>query len=134
MIDTNSNESNVSVKEDFMFRLITAKTNRNMKFVGLFEIIYGAIACVLSIVGIGYGGIFIGFSITGTIVGILMIIAGVLLREAANCFEVYTISSTSTSLERGFKLQGKYFFIQKLFIIIGLIIFALIIIGNYIKS
>jgi hypothetical protein len=87
-----------------------SETNRNMRFVGIFTIIYGALACL---------------SIIGAIVGIPIIIAGNRLREAADSFEHYVISGDAQSLQTAIEKQGRYFFIQKVFIIIGLIFIAI---------
>jgi len=86
----------------------------NMKFVGLFTIIYGAISCI---------------SIIGAIVGVPTIIMGLRIREAADAFNQYNEGRDTRSLENAVRLQTTYFLIQKIFIIIGLVLFALYIVG-----
>lgn len=81
-----------------------------MKFVGLFTIIYGGLVCL---------------SIIGAIIGIPLIIAGLRLREAADSFEVYSKSNDTATLRKGFEQQGRFFFIQKIIIIVGLVLMAL---------
>ena len=89
---------------------IVRKMTNDMRFVGLFTIIYGALSCI---------------SIIGAIVGVPLIIAGLRLRESADAFVAYLTSKEDTKLTQGFDLQGKYFFIQKIIIIVTLIITVL---------
>lgn len=93
--------------------LTALKMANDMKFVGMFGIIYGAITCL---------------SIIGAIIGIPLIIYSLRLREAADAFTLYQNSNDVNMLHRAFELQGGYFFFQKLMIIIGLVLFALYII------
>ena len=90
-----------------------ARMTSDMKFVGIFHIIYGGLACL---------------TIIGAIIGIPTIIMGLRLREAAEDFNIFKSTNQSTSMKSGFEKQGKYFFIQKVLIIIGLCIFALYIV------
>ncbi len=90
-----------------------ARMTRDMKFVGIFHIIYGALACL---------------TIIGAIIGVPTIIMGLRLREAAEDFNIFKSTNQSTSLKSGFEKQGKYFFIQKVLIIISLCVFALYIV------
>jgi hypothetical protein len=92
------------------FQMMVSKMNGDMKFVGMFSIIYGAIVCI---------------GIITALIGVPMIIAGLRLREAANSFTVYLNSNNSIALQQGFERQSRYFFIQKVFIIIGLVVFGL---------
>ena len=103
------NSTNTS-STDPMLTSIISKNNSDMKFVGMYNIIVGALACL---------------SIIGAIVGIPIIIAGIRLRESADSFEEYMSSSNSASLQRGFERQQRFFFIQKVFIIIGIVFFCL---------
>jgi len=102
-------ESNTA-STDPMLKSIISKNNSDMRFVGMYYIITGAIACL---------------SIIGAIVGIPIIICGIRLREAADSFEEYMSSSKPASLQRGFERQERFFFIQKVFIIIGIVVFCL---------
>jgi uncharacterized Tic20 family protein len=93
---------------------VVRKMTNDMRFVGLFTIIYGALSCI---------------SIIGAVIGIPLIIAGLRLRESADVFVVWLTSKEENKLIQGFDLQGKFFFIHKVIIIITLILFALYIIG-----
>ena len=85
-----------------------------MKFVGMFTIVYGVLTSL---------------SIIGAIIGVPLVFAGLRIREAADEFNAFRLTNDNNSLKRGFELQGKYFYIQKIIIIVGLILTALYIIG-----
>jgi hypothetical protein len=85
----------------------------DMRFVGLFYIILGALYCI---------------SIVGAIIGVPFIICGLRLRESADSYMAYTGSQDSVMLERAFEKQGSFFFIQKVLVIISLVFIALYII------
>ncbi|MDZ7367697.1 MAG: DUF5362 domain-containing protein [candidate division KSB1 bacterium] len=106
----NTNISGMSPAGSAMFQMMVTKLNGDMRFVGIFNIIYGAILCL---------------SIIGAIVGVPLIIGGIRLREAADSFEVYLRSSDFTALEKGLERQGRFFFILKVFLIVGLVITGL---------
>jgi len=89
---------------------VVKKMANDMRFVGLFTIIYGAFSCL---------------SIIGAIIGVPLIIAGLRLRESADAFVLWLTNKEEGKLTQGFDLQGKYFFIQKIIIIVGLIIMVL---------
>jgi len=84
--------------------------SKHMSFVGMFCIIYGAIACL---------------SIIGAIFGIPYIIAGLRIRESADSYLAFSKSSDARQLLTAFEKQSSFFFIMKVLIIIGLVIFAL---------
>lgn len=86
------------------------KMNKDMNFVGLFSIIYGALMCL---------------SIIGAIIGIPYIIMGLRLRNAADSFGQFDAHGDRDALRRAFEKQRSYFFINKVLIIIGLVFFAL---------
>jgi hypothetical protein len=92
----NTNMSGMSPAGNAMFQMMVAKLNGDMRFVGIFNIVYGAILCL---------------SIIGAIVGVPLIIGGIRLREAADSFEVYLRSSDFAALEKGLERQGRFFFI-----------------------
>ena len=96
-----------------MLQITISKMNSDMKFVGIFYIIIGAFYCI---------------TIIGAVVGIPLIISGLRVREAADSFSIYLNSNDTAFLERGFEKQGSYFFIQKVFMIIALVLIALYII------
>ena len=86
------------------------KMTGDMKFVGIFYIIMGAIECI---------------TIIGAIIGIPIIICGLRLRESADAFRGYLSTGDSFMLEKALERESRFFFIQKVFLIISLIIFVL---------
>ncbi|MGH7596897.1 MAG: DUF5362 domain-containing protein [bacterium] len=106
----NTNMPGVSPSGNAMFQMMVTKMNGDMRFVGIFNIIYGGIACL---------------SIIGAIVGVPLIIGGIRLREAADSFEVYLRASDFAALEKGLERQSRFFFIQKVFLIVALAITGL---------
>jgi len=66
----------------------------DMRFVGMFNIIYGALVCL---------------SIIGAIIGVPLIICGMRLREAADAFSAYQSSNDIDALHRGFERQSRFF-------------------------
>ncbi len=90
------------------------KMVKDMKFVGIFAIIYGVIACL---------------TIIGAIFGVPYIFIGIRLREAGDHFLQHTKAGNEQDLVAAFQKQGSSFFITKVLIIIGLILFALYIVG-----
>ncbi|MBN1301493.1 MAG: DUF5362 domain-containing protein [Melioribacteraceae bacterium] len=95
------------------FGFIFSKMVSDMKFVGLFTIIYGALSCL---------------SIIGAVIGIPLIIAGLRLREAAEEYTIFQSISDNNALKRAFEKQQKYFNILKILIIVGLALLVLYII------
>jgi tetrahydromethanopterin S-methyltransferase subunit C len=84
--------------------------SKHMSFVGMFCIIYGALACL---------------SIIGAIIGIPYIIAGLRIRESADSYLGFSKSSDARQLLTAFEKQSSFFFIMKVLIIIALVLFAL---------
>ncbi len=80
---------------------------RDMKFVGIFTIIYGAITSL---------------SIIGALVGVPLIFVGVRMRDAADYFQAYQMTKDKTALINAFDAQAKFFRITKILIIISLIL------------
>jgi len=97
-----------------LFGVLFTKMTSDMKFVGMFTIVYGVLTSL---------------SIIGAIIGVPLIFAGLRIREAADEFNTFRLTNDSNALKRGFELQGKYFYIQKIIIIVGLILIALYFIG-----
>ncbi|MEN8191975.1 MAG: DUF5362 domain-containing protein [Bacteroidota bacterium] len=97
-----------------VFGMLFTKMTTDMKFVGMFTIVYGVLTSL---------------SIIGAIIGVPLIFAGLRIREAADEFNAFRLTNDNVSLKRGFELQGKYFYIQKIIIIVGLVLFALYLIG-----
>lgn len=84
--------------------------NSDMRFVGMFFIIYGGFTCI---------------TIIGAIIGIPLIFCGMRLREAADSFTAWMGNDDQTALVTGFEKQGRFFYIQKILIIISLVFMAL---------
>ena len=103
---------NVSISPTL--QMTVNKMTGDMQFVGIFYIIIGALQCL---------------SIFGAIIGIPVIICGLRLRESADFFKGYLATGDSLMLENAMERQGRFFFIQKVLIIIYLIIFALTIVA-----
>ena len=97
-----------------MFGMVFGKMTSDMKFVGLFTIIYGGLTCL---------------SIIGAVIGIPLIIAGLRIREAADEYNFFRTTNDSKALRRAFEKQQKYFNILKILIIVGLVLFVLYIIA-----
>jgi len=89
------------------------KMTGDMRFVGVFYIIIGALYCL---------------TIIGALIGIPFIISGLRLRESADAYSGYSTSNDSNMLERAFERQASFFFIQKVLMIIGLVLIVLYII------
>lgn len=86
---------------------------KDMRFAGMFTIIYGAINCL---------------TIIGALIGVPMIFIGMRIREAADQFSIFKTTNNSAALRLGFELQGKYFRIIKILIIIQVVLIVLSII------
>jgi len=89
--------------------LLPPKMTSDMKFVGMFQIVYGAFACL---------------SIVGALVGIPMIMSGLRLRDSADAFASYQTTPDPNWLARALQNQGGYFNLQKIVAIITLIMFV----------
>ncbi len=98
-----------------MFQMIVKKLTGDMNFVGLFNIIMGALYCL---------------TIVGALFGVPLIFMGLRLREASESLTMYLMNNDFALLERALEKQERYFFIQKVLMIIALvlIIFYIIII------
>lgn len=84
--------------------------SKHMRFVGMFFIVYGAIACI---------------TIIGALLGIPYIIAGLRLRESADSYSGYARNSDARQLLVAFEKQSSFFFIMKVLLIIALVLMAL---------
>ena len=97
-----------------MLRTTVSKLSADMRFVGIFFIIVGALYSI---------------TIIGAILGIPLIISGLRLRESSDSFSSFLLSSDNNMLERALERQSRFFFIQKIFIIITLVVMVLYIIA-----
>ncbi len=93
-----------------MMHFTINKMTDDMGFVGLFYIIIGALYSL---------------TIVGALFGIPMIISGLRLRESSDSFIGYLTSSDERMLEIALERQGRFFFIQKVLMIISIILLAL---------
>jgi Family of unknown function (DUF5362) len=91
-------------------RMVVSKMTKDMQFVGIFFIIGGALYCI---------------TIVGALLGIPLIISGLRLRESADSFNSYLGSGNDGLLEDALQKQSKFFFIQKVLIIISIVFFVL---------
>lgn len=96
------------------FQIAFLKMTKDMRFIGMYHIVTGAIACL---------------SIVGAIFGIPIIIIGLRMREAADQFDIFKASNNAQALRQGFELQGKFFNIWKILVIVGIVIVVLYIIA-----
>ncbi len=92
------------------FQQVVIKMCKDMRFVGVCSIIYGAISCL---------------SIFGAIFGIPIILMGLRMRESADAFSSYSNSEDRNTLIYAIDRLSKMFFHFKLWIIITLAIFGL---------
>ncbi|MFZ0454508.1 MAG: DUF5362 domain-containing protein [Ignavibacteriaceae bacterium] len=102
-----------SVSVSPILQITVNKMTGDMQFVGIFYIIIGALQCL---------------SIIGAIVGIPLIICGLRLRESADSFRGYLTTNDTGMLENALERQSRFFFIQKILLIISIVIFVLYII------
>ena len=102
-----------SVSTSPTLRITVNKMTGDMQFVGIFYIIIGALQCL---------------SIIGAIIGIPLIICGLRLRESADSFRGYLTTNDTGMLENALERQSRFFFIQKVLLIISIVIFVLYII------
>jgi len=96
-----------------MLQLTINKMTGDMNFVGIFYIIVGALYSL---------------TIIGAVLGIPLIICGLRLRESSTSFTSYVVTNDESMLERALERQSRFFFIQKVFMIITLVIFVIYII------
>lgn len=95
----------------FLFRRdIIKKMNTDMRFVGIFSIIYGALTCI---------------GIVTAIIGIPYIIMGIRLRESADHFARYIELGDEMDLNMALEKQQGYYFISKVLVIIALVFILL---------
>ncbi len=97
-----------------IFGVMFTKMTSDMKFIGMFYIIYGVLTSL---------------SIIGAIIGIPLLISGLRLRSAADELNTFRGTNDTNYLRRGFELQGKFFNIQKIIIIVGIVITVLYVVG-----
>lgn len=109
----NLDNSSTSINPPSMFQFQFEKMTNDMRFVGMFAIIYGALTCL---------------SIIGALIGVPIIFVGLRMREAADQFSTFRITNNAASMRAGFELQGKFFHIIKILIIVQIVLIVLMII------
>ena len=113
-IEVNMDTPNSVTDATFLFRRdIIKKMNSDMRFVGIFYIIYGAITCI---------------GIITAVIGVPYIKMGMRLRESADSFDRYTALGDDMDLNMALEKQQRFYFINKIMIIIALAFVALYII------
>ncbi len=103
-----------SYKPPSMFQIMFSKLTGDMRFIGIYYLITGGLACL---------------SIVGAVIGIPTIFMGLRLRESADQLDMFKTTNNPQALRMGFELQGKFFRIQKILIIVGLVIAGLYFVG-----
>ena len=108
--EININDISETPKPPSVFGMTFSKMTSDMKFMGMFYIVYGVLSSL---------------SIVGAIIGIPLLISGLRLREASAELSSFHRTNNSNHLRRGFELQGKFFNIQKIIIIVGIVLVLL---------
>lgn len=109
----NPDSSTTSINPPSMFQYNFEKMTSDMKFVGMFTIIYGALTCI---------------SIIGALIGVPTIFIGLRMREAADQFSNFRVTNSAASMRAGFELQGRFFHILKILVIVQIVLIILSII------
>ena len=109
----NLDTSSTNINPPSMFQFQFEKMTNDMRFVGIFSIIYGAFTCL---------------SIIGALIGVQIIFVGLRMREAADQFSTFRITNNAASMRAGFELQGRFFHILKILIIVQIVLIVLMII------
>ncbi len=94
-------------------KTIITKMSKDMTFLAVILIIYGAISCL---------------TIIGAVFGVPYIFAGLRMKEAAEHFRNYVFANSMNELNRAIERQQRLFYIFKVLAIIGLIFIVLMII------
>lgn len=92
--------------------ILPPKMAADMKFVGMFQIVMGALCCL---------------SIFGAITGVPMLISGLRARESADAFNSYQQGADPNWLARAFNGQAGYFKMQKIVAIVTIVMIVLMI-------
>jgi len=110
-----NNISGENIQQNSILHGITLMS-KDMRFVGLFTIIYGVLNCI---------------TIIGAIIGIPLIFMGMRIRESADHYDYYNSTGDMQALQNAIDKQYKYFNIQKIIIIVSLIFIVLYIIAIF---
>lgn len=98
---------------DIQFKNLLYGMNKNLNFVGILNIVFGAISCL---------------SIIGAIVGVPQIIAGIRLRDANEKLKFFFSDENNTHFKDSISQIAKYFEITKIIFIINLVLIALVVV------
>lgn len=112
-LNLETEDSQKTFTQPTTFQLTFDKMVKDMRFVGIFVIIYGVINCL---------------TIIGALIGVPLIFAGMRMREAAEQFSYFRMTNNAAAMRSGFELQSRYFNIFRILIIVSLILTALYII------
>jgi len=107
------NIKNFSVMKGDHLSSVVGKMAWDMKFYAVFYIVYGAFMCL---------------TIIGAVIGIPMIIYNLKLKDSADQFNQFIDTNDFFKLSKAFENQRKFFFFNKILIIIGLVFIAIYII------
>jgi predicted PurR-regulated permease PerM len=107
-VNTNIQNPNYGTKPEIV------QMTKDMNFISVFVIIYGALQCL---------------SIIGMIIGIPIIYAALRMKEAAEAFKHYALNNDNNALSYGFDKLANSFRIVKILIIVSLIVYGLLIIA-----
>ena len=110
-----NNIDNQNIRQNPILHGITLMS-KDMRFVGVFTIVYGVLNCL---------------TIIGAIVGVPLIFMGIRLRESADHYDYYNSTGDLLALQNAIDKQYKYFNIQKIIIIVSLIFIVLYIIAIF---
>lgn len=108
----NLNQSNDILLDPF-FRDFLQNMSKQMNFVGIMNIILGAIQCL---------------SIIGAILGVPMIIAGLKLRDSVDKFQAYFYDEQLVTFKESINFIGQYFKMTRIYYIINIVLIAIVIV------
>jgi hypothetical protein len=95
------------------YHALILKMSKDMNFLGLMSIVFGVIATL---------------TIIGAITGIPQIFAGIRLRESADAFKNFSVFNDPSQMQIAIEKQERYFYINKVLMIIALVLIALYIV------
>jgi len=110
--DTTQNQQYPPQVQVIEMDTIISKMSKDMTFLAILLIIYGALSCL---------------TIIGALVGVPYIFAGLRMKEAAEHFKSYLFNKNVSNLNYALERQQRMFFIFKVLAIIGIVLFVLII-------
>lgn len=98
---------------DIQFKNMLYSMSKNMNFVGILNIVFGALSCL---------------SIIGAIVGVPQIIAGIRLRDANDKLKYFFSDENDVYFKDSLGHIAKYFEMTKIIFIINLVVIALVVV------